>query len=181
MSFTVPVSSDVPPAPRSSPGAWLAVCAVVCVLMALRIPEISRIITHRVDLAIASGELPDTSQRSLAVTIAVAAAFALSLLVVLVLVTVVRRFETRLRLPAVTIGGRRLGGVLVIVATGLVAKQAASVTFPSELFWHPGRWALALLPLTLAVVLVARQAPGARARNRTAATGAAVGLLILAI
>lgn len=181
MTFAVPTGHDIPPTPRSRPAAWLMVFATVCTLMALRIPEISRMITHKVDVAIAMGELEDTSQRSLAVSIAVAAAFALSVLVLLIVLTVARRLEARLRLPALTILGRRLSGVLLIVATGLIAKQVASAVVPTEVFWSPGRWGLALVPLAVAVFLVARQATGARARNRTAATGAAVGLLILAI
>lgn len=168
--------------PRTSRGAWLTVLATVCGLMAMRMPGVATVIRSKVDEAIASGELEDTSQRSLAVSIGITTAIALSFLVVIVIVSLAKRFESRLRLPWITVGRRRVSGVLVVVATALVAKQVTSFILPvSGELWNVGLWGSVLAPVLVAVGLVAKQSSCVRSRRRTLTVGLAVGLLAIAV
>lgn len=162
--------------------AWLLLGLAVMALMAARVPAVSSMIREQVDAAISSGELANTEQRSLAVTIGVTVALALSIGVTLVVIALAHRFEARLRLPAARALGRSVSGLLVIVAAGLVSKQVASIALaPQGRSFTPALWAVVATSVVAAVVVVAASTDRGGPRARAVSVGLAVGLATAAI
>jgi hypothetical protein len=171
------------PVARSGRGPrllWLGAFLSIAALTAARLPTVRADVKRRLEVALASGQLPDTTQRDLALNLGVAAALALSLTLTLVVLAVARRVEPRLRLPELTLHGTPVPGLLVVVWSVLAAKQVAClVSGATQPLTDPWVWAGVLAALTTAAVLLGRRATSRPAVTRTAATAVVVGVVAL--
>lgn len=170
------------PQARSPRAAWLVVYALLVLLLLLRIPVVVSVVRSRVDGAIATGVLEDSSQRMLAVNIGVATAVTLTLTVVTVVLAVSRRVEPRLGLPEVPLGRVAVPGTLLIVGGVLVAKQAALMAFrPAEPTTSVTVWGAVLAVMVGCLAVVARAAHNRASVVRTIAVSLAVGACAVVI
>jgi hypothetical protein len=177
-----PLPHQAEPASRSPRLLWLAAFTTIAALTAARLPAVRAEVERRVQTALASGELADTTQRELAVNLGVAAALALSLTFTLVVLAVARRAESRLRLPAVTVRGLPVSGTLLVVWAVLGAKQGASlVSASTQPLTDPWVWGAVLAAGVGVAVAVGRHAGSRRALARTVATAGLVGIVALAV
>jgi hypothetical protein len=159
---------------------WLAAFLSIAGLTAARLPTVRGEVERRLEQALATGELTDTTQRDLAVNLGVAAALALSLTLTLVVLAVARRLEPRLRLPHLTLRGVPLSGLLLIVWSVLAVKQAACLlTGATQPLTDPWVWTAVLATLASVALLLARRATTRRAVARTTATVVVVGVAAL--
>jgi hypothetical protein len=168
---------------RSGPrGAWWAAFGLIGGLTVARLPQVADHLRRRVEEAIASGMLPDTTQRDLAVNIGMGTALALTLLVTLVVLAVARRVEHRVGLPDLRVGSRALPGMLVVVGAVLAAEQLAALAFAStDLRADLRVWAAVITALTVSTLTLARVATSRRQTARTIAVALAVGLLTVVV
>jgi hypothetical protein len=176
-AMSVGVDAPTPSTPsRVARSSWFLTFVLVALLTVARLPQVTAQVTRRVDEAIAAGQFQDTTQRPLAVNLGVAVALCVALVITLAVLMVARKLESRLRLPDVAIGGHPIPGVLLVVGSVLVTKQATClVSGEADPRTSPLVWAAVLTAVASSCVLLARRCTTAAGVRRTALTGLALG------
>jgi hypothetical protein len=173
------------PAPRraATPGRWwLLGFALIGLVTVARLPVVLDEVRSSVNARIASGDLPQTDQRSLAVSIGVSVALAVYLTVTLILVAVARRIEPSCRLPEVTFGRLRLPGMpYVVVGIALAVQACALVLQTTDPRDEVAVWAAAAAVPVIGVVAAARNGASAPSLLRLGACSMVVGLVCLVL
>lgn len=161
---------------------WLLGFALIALATLGRLPVVLDEVRSSVDARIASGDLPDTEQRTLAVAIGVTVALAVYLTVTLVLVAVARRVEPHCRLPVVELGRLRVPGMVFLVVGIALAVQVTALVLRSPApRSEPGVWVTALAVSATAVASVARRGASRRAMLRLVACALVVTLVSLVL